>query len=80
MRIGNLPKNGEAVLVGKWIIGAELHKCPRSMHRVFKPQLFICCVKIVDAGEEWKLGGRPQVRKGFFREFTFPFGVVFEII
>lgn len=79
MRISSLPV-GDIVELNKWYYCFELRKCPYSMVRVFRPWLRVALFKVLDAGELGRLGGRPRIERGGFRDFTFPFGIFIEII
>lgn len=79
MKIGKLPDRGSELEIGKWYAGFEIRKCPPSMIRVFKPYLFVWCIKVIDHGEPHKIGGRERKQKGGYKYFTFPYGIVIEI-
>lgn len=80
MRIGNLPDRGDAKELNKWYWEIELLSCPRTMCRVFKPTLIIILVKWESFGEPWRFGGAEEKRIGGRKDFTFPWGIIIEIV
>lgn len=81
MKIANFKHEiGEAVPVGKWLFAIEILKCPPSMCRVFKPYISLIFTKIIEAGEPWKIDGKPQIKKGGWWSWTCPKGISIKII
>lgn len=65
--------------LNRWYIGIEFLKCPPSQWGVFRPTIFFICMKITDYGEPYKLDGRPQKKKGGWKEWRCPIGIHFSI-
>jgi len=79
MIIGNIPKRGEAGVLGRWIIGIELLRCPPGTIGIFRPYIFVVCMKIADWGEPGVYGGNSQKRVGGWKEWKSPIGIYFKI-
>ncbi len=54
MRIGKLPETAETVKLNVWHVGAQLSIRPNWMIEGIRPQLYACCVKVLDVGESPK--------------------------
>lgn len=80
MRIGIKPDIGESGKLNKWYFGIDFLRCPPSQVGIFRPSIFIWCVKWLDHGEPGMFNGRPEKRKGHWKEFNFPWGIRIEII
>ena len=79
MKIGIRPDEYGQAKLGKWYVGIEILKCPRYQIRVFRPFIFIWCVKWEDFGEPDRLNGREEKRKGIIKTWTSPIGIFVEI-
>ena len=76
----SLPQYGNLVELNKWYFGIEILKCPPSQIKIFRPFIFIYCVKYLDLGEPGKLNGRPEKKIGGFKRLTCPYGIKLEIV
>lgn len=80
MRIGNYDYNiGDSIPLNKWLFSIEVLKCPPQMIGVIKPCVFLVCTKIIEAGEPWKVNGKPEVKKGGWWSWTVPYGLIVDI-
>lgn len=82
MRIGNRPRPemGAAATVGEWYMGIEILSCPPERRSIFKPYLFVWFFKITDAGEPYKLEGRPREKIGGWLVWESSIGIAIEVI
>lgn len=78
--INKRPSLGYAIQTGKWYCGFEILVCSPQKFRIFKPYLFIWCMKIIDQGEPYKLGGREMVKSGGYWSFESPVGVSIQFV
>lgn len=79
MKVGNFPPEGSSYPIGKWLYLFQIRWCPPYMIGVFKPEVLVALIKVLDAGEPDKIDGRPRKQLGGWRRFTLPFGIIFHI-
>ena len=80
MKIGIFPRDkGEAIELNKWYFGIEILKCPPSQIGIFRPYIFLLCVKFKQLGEPYMIGGKEEKKIGGWKQWSSPFGINFEI-
>ena len=60
MKIGNHPLRRNELKLNKWYIGLEIHKCPPTMCNIFRPYIFIICVKFKQFAEPYDMLGNEE--------------------
>lgn len=78
MIIGNKPEGGEKAEIGKWYAGIEICSRPPTMIRIFRPYIFVWCLKWLSF-EEVVFRGKESEKKGGWWSWTSPVGITFEI-
>lgn len=80
MTIGSsLPKNGAQAELNKWYFGIQFLKCPPSQWKIFRPYIFVYCVKFLSFGDPYVLGGKKKDQIGGWKSWSCPFGISIEI-
>lgn len=76
--IGKKPADGSAVETNKWYVGFEIRKCPPEQFQIFRPAIFMWCVKFMKPSQPHAMRD-PNDKVGGFKSFVSPIGIVFRI-
>lgn len=79
MTIGIKPNEGERTKLDKWYIGIEFLKCPPSQYGIFRPTIYVWCIKWKDFGEPGVFNGAEEEVIGGLKRFYFPYGISINI-